>query len=385
MNQDTSANTYPGRLVYGISEKNADLLYACRVMLPDPAVYLESGNKKALIAGSFEVPRIKRWADSDITVYSYDDIASNSRAATEKISRPAAVICTLSRRWQVKHWQVPADFPLGLAEELRIHDLVLSSEQNFFPERTIKTEEEISAIERGVRLAETGMRQAWTIIADSTVDNTGQTLYWQNQELTSEILQWEINATIARMGGTAEHTIAACAKQSADPHENGHGPLHAGEPVVIDIFPRENSQGYYGDLSRTVVKGSAPAWLKKTHTAVEEAAKAAIEEVRNGVPARNVHRAADKSLTANGFRTDCKTQPARGFIHGVGHGLGLDVHERPRVSYASSEVLKAGNVITIEPGLYFPEKGGVRIEDVVAVGKNGCTNLTQIDTCLEIA
>ena len=160
--------------------------------------------------------------------------------------------------------------------------------------------------------------------------------------------------------------------------------MRAGEPIVLDIFPRVEATGYFGDLTRTVVRGPATEMVRRAFAAVEAAQEAARRTVRAGVPARDIHQAAAAALAAAGFSTDLTADPPVGFIHGLGHGLGLEVHEAPRCNRTAVKPLLAGHVITLEPGLYDPAWGGIRLEDVVAVTETGCDTLTAAPIFLEI-
>jgi Xaa-Pro aminopeptidase len=300
-----------------------------------------------------------------------------------KQSDTAELIAALARSEGIRTWEVPADFPLGLARKLARKRVRLVPASPFFPERSIKKTHEVECIREGVRLAETGLARALDVLQHSSPQADGR-LLWNGATLTAEILRGEIDAEIARAGGTASHTIAAPGTQGADPHESGHGPVQAGVPIVIDIFPRVDRTGYFGDLTRTVVKGKASDIVRQAYEAVNSARKQAVAAVRPGIPGNDVHKTAADELEACGFRTDTQADPPRGFFHGTGHGLGLQVHEAPRLSPSCDEPLEAGHVVTVEPGLYYPEWGGVRIEDVVVVTADGCENLTSADCILEI-
>jgi len=271
----------------------------------------------------------------------------------------------------------------GLAKAVEADGITLEPVPVFFPERQRKTEAEVAHIQQAIALAEAGLQRALEVLGESRVGDGG-ILCWCDRPLTSEVLRGEIDAHIALLGGSASHTIAAPGPQGADPHVSGHGPLRSGEPIVIDIFPRADATGYYGDLTRTVVKGTASAMVHRAYRAVHEAQEAAKAVAQPGVPASRVYRAAADVLAGAGFATDLRADPPRGFIHGLGHGLGLEIHESPRLMAGVDEPLRAGTVVTIEPGLYYPEWGGVRLEDVVVVRADGIECLTTAGKALEV-
>jgi Xaa-Pro aminopeptidase len=201
--------------------------------------------------------------------------------------------------------------------------------------------------------------------------------------LTSEQIQGVINATIAGLGGAAARTIVAGGNQGCDPHEIGHGPLRAHTTIILDIFPRDMRTGYWGDITRTVVRGRASDAVKKLYAVVGEAQKLAFQKLREGVNGQDVHGGIQELFVSRGYRTGVIRGRMQGFFHGTGHGLGLEIHERPRVG-AASEVLRAGQVVTVEPGLYYAGVGGVRLEDVAVIQPNGARNLARFPKALEI-
>jgi Xaa-Pro aminopeptidase len=277
--------------------------------------------------------------------------------------------------------EVPQSFPLGLAKRLRGLRLTVAKDE-FFPARAIKTLPEIHNIEAALRLTEQGMAAAINMIRSSRVGRDGY-LYRHRRRLTSEDVQGAINATIARAGGVAQHTIVAGGNQACDPHETGHGPLRAHWPIIVDIFPRDMRTGCFGDMTRTVVRGRASERVKKMYTIVGEAQELAFARLRDGADGKDIHDAIVALFRREGFPTGRKGGRMQGFFHGTGHGLGLEIHEAPRLG-GVCEKLQAGHVVTVEPGLYYWAAGGVRLEDVVVVQKTGCRNLSRFPKVLEV-
>jgi Xaa-Pro aminopeptidase len=209
-------------------------------------------------------------------------------------------------------------------------------------------------------------------------------LHHEGEPLTSERVKEEIEVTLLRHGCALDETIVACGTDAADPHERGSGPLAAGEPIIVDIFPRSKQTRYHADMTRTFCRGDPTETVREWYDLTAEAKQAALRTVEPGATGEAVHAAACDVYEAAGLPT-LRADPTAetGFIHSTGHGVGLEVHELPHVAENAGE-LRPGQVITIEPGLYDPEVGGIRIEDIVVVTADGYENLTDYDESLAI-
>ena len=371
------------RLIYAASEQCADLWYESGFSAPDPFLWFEVGGKRHIVVSELEAGRAVKQARQDVEVISFAEARKRWDISIESRMDTATVIAAMSKALGVESWTVPEDFPFGLAEKLRVKGLELSACECFSPGRTVKTKAEVEKIKAAIRMTENGIERACGILRESTVRTDG-TLEWNGGVLTAEVLIAEINIAIARLGGNAAGTIAAPGTQGADPHCQGFGPIHAGEPIVMDVFPRDGRTGYFGDLTRTVVKGAAPDIVRKTFETVKAAQQLAFSMIRAGVSGSEPHLAVEKFFKDSGFETDRDSTPARGFFHGLGHCIGLEIHEEPRMSLSYGKPLQAGNVITVEPGLYYPEWGGIRIEDDVLVTEDGCEKLSGLPVFLEL-
>jgi Xaa-Pro aminopeptidase len=206
-------------------------------------------------------------------------------------------------------------------------------------------------------------------------------LRWSGKPLTSEILRAEIDSAILRAGGNAHGTIVAGGDQACDPHERGSGPLSANSLIILDVFPRNAATGYYGDLTRTVVRGRASEAQRKLWDTVKAGQTLALRQIKAGADGAAIHKGIQDLFVKRGYPTEMRKGRRVGFFHGTGHGLGLEIHEYPRLQKVR---LQAGEVVTVEPGLYYPGLGGVRIEDVVAVTKTGHKMLSRFPKQLEI-
>jgi Xaa-Pro aminopeptidase len=370
------------RLIVSESEIGADMLHATGFRAPDPFVYLESRGRRAILLSDLELDRGLREAKVD-EVVSQSDLAAQLEkkgAGKGKPATAAVIAAFLKKRGGAKPL-VPSDFPLGLAHELAEQGITVTPVEGMFrPERQIKTPAEIRIMTEATRITEAGMERGFEILKASTI-GAGKTLRWGGGILTSERLRIEIEAAILRAGGIpAGNSIVAGGEQACDPHERGHGPLKANQLIILDLFPRARS-GYYGDLTRTIVKGRATEAQARLWEVCLLGQKLALGSLRQGADGGEIHREVTKFFTDNGYPTERVKGRWSGFFHGTGHGLGLDLHEAPRFGAGK---LRAGQVFTIEPGLYIPGVGGVRHEDVALITKTGHKMLSRIAKPLEL-
>lgn len=371
------------RLIYAASENCADQLYLAGLAAPDPFLWFQAPACCAMVVSALEVSRAVKQGRSGVEVVPSGELHRRLGLRRPVAGGAAAQIVAIARALGVKTWQVPADFPLGLAREVQRHRIRLIPTSPFCPERLCKNATEIAAIRAGVGLAAAGMERAFQVLRQSTIGADGL-LHWQGTPLLAETLRGEINAEVARSGGSAAGTIAAAGTQGADPHQTGNGPIPAHVPIVLDIFPRHHDSGYYGDLTRTVVRGKASDTVWSAFACVRDAQAKALAALRPGVTGAAVHELVEQHFSAAGYVTELGGLAPRGFIHSTGHGLGLAVHEAPSLSRRQTTPLQPGQVVTVEPGLYYPEWGGVRIEDVAAICADGSENLTGLPVFLEI-
>ena len=368
------------RLMVADSERDANMLYATRMFVPDPFIWFEMRGKTCSVMSDLEIDRARKQARVD-RVLSLSHYQKRLKREGIKQPRFGDVLSRVLHDFRVRSVEVPSSFPIGLAKQLRGIRVTVKADP-FFPEREIKTPAEIAGLEDAMRLAEEGMRAAVNVLRLSRIGR-GNFLYWRQRRLTAEDVQGVINATIAGLGGVASRTIVACGNQGCDPHESGYGPLRAHATIILDIFPRDTRTGYCGDITRTVVRGRASEAVRKLYAVVASGQEIAFRKLRAGVNGREVHGAIQELFTREGYKTGVVRGRMQGFFHGTGHGLGLEVHERPRVS-AVSEELRAGHVVTVEPGLYYWGVGGVRLEDVAVIQRTGARNLARFPKALEI-
>ncbi len=370
-------------LVIGAPQHDAAAYHLCGFLAPDPVICARINGKKYLAVSSMEYGRAEKQANVD-ELLSFDELEVNklARELGSGARAYAAATAGLLERFGVESVAVPPTLGVAYADELRSRGVEVSPNGKLFADlRRAKTEEEISHIEKTQRAVEAACARAVKILRASGPREYG-ILHYEDRPLTSERLRSEIEIELLRHGCAANAgTITAGGVQAADPHEEGHGPLRSGEAIILDIFPVDKASRYYADMTRTVIKGEPKEELRKMHDAVLESQEAALGMIRAGVNGKDVHRKVSDVLHERGYYTLVHDQiegnPLReGFIHGTGHGVGLEIHESPRISPADDE-LRVGDVVTVEPGLYDPQVGGVRIEDLVVVTEDGYRNLTE--------
>lgn len=369
------------RLIIAASEADADLYYATRFLAPDPFVFVWHDQEKLLLMSDLEVDRARTQAAVDrvLPIRTYEALARSRGVDSPKT---VDALVELLRERGIGRVEVPGAFPLELGDALRARGVeVTARPAPFFPERLIKREDEIAALADAMRQTEAALDRAIGAIREAEVRDG--TLWWRGTVLTSERVKYEIARHLLERGIQADHTIVACGEDGCDPHNQGSGPLAADQPIILDVFPRDTRSRYFADITRTVVKGRATAQVRRMYEAVAAGQAAALAAIRAGMQGDAVHRTVQETLEGFGFQTGEVNGRMQGFFHGTGHGLGLEIHELPRVSKLPV-TLQAGHVVTVEPGLYYPGHGGVRIEDVVVVTQAGCRNLTSYPKVLEV-
>ena len=371
------------RLIIADSEKNADMLYASGIFAPDAFIAVELKGQWHGLFSPLEVDRARKQSK-----FAQVHLDKPWRDNAEKRGWPpdgGAIAAAFLAQHKVKKITVPGWFPLAIAEQLRGWGFeVMAAEGAFFPERAVKTELEIKALAQAERLTKRAMQQAEAYLAAAGVGNDGILREaGSSKKVKSADVRRAIETFLIGQGAKPSHTIVACGKEGSDPHNEGKGFIRAEQPIIVDIFPRILATGYWGDMTRTYVKGKAPKEIKKLYNTVRRGQDIGLSMVAAGVNGLSIHRAITDYFDREGYPTKMVRGKQAGFFHGTGHGVGLEIHEAPRLSTAG-EILQAGQVVTVEPGLYYPNLGGVRIEDMVVVRDGGCDNLTNHKRQLEI-
>ncbi|WP_418285165.1 M24 family metallopeptidase [Halorubrum sp. DTA46] len=376
------------------SQDDANQLYLSGFTGPDPFVTLYADGSVHVLVSGLEYGRATEEAAAD-TVERHADYDYEYGGREERYDMYAAFV----RDKGVESVSMPPRGPVGTADALRDRGIgvTVDGDDALAEVRAVKTDEEIDAIREAQAANEAAMRAAESLLADAEVagedvstedvedgDVEPGTLLYEGEALTSERVAEEIEVTLLRHGCALDETIVAGGAQAADPHNRGSGPLRAHEAIIVDIFPRSKATKYNGDMTRTFCVGEPSERLREWYDLTERAFEAALDAVEPGATGADVHAAACAVYEDAGeptFRTDPDTET--GFIHSTGHGIGLDVHELPRLASGGGE-LEPGHVVTVEPGLYDPAVGGVRIEDLVVVTEDGYENLTEYPIAFEV-
>jgi Xaa-Pro aminopeptidase len=369
-------------LLVADSDHDANMLYATGMFVPDPFIFLRLRGKNLMVMSDLEIDRARQQA-AHCHVLSLNNYQKKLRARGVKQAGFAQVIQMILREKKIGMVFVPQNFPLGLATELQRLRVKIKVKPEFFSERELKSPAEVKKVSAALMMAEVGMAEAMQALKSAKVSRDRRLMY-RGAPLPSEKLRSVIDCAILQAGGLAAHTIVAGGKQGCDPHETGHGQLFANELLIIDIFPRSQKTGYFGDITRTVVRGRASEAARKLYDTVLRGQLLAFKKIQAGVSTAEIHQAILGLFEQEGYKTGHRKGRMQGFFHGTGHGLGLEIHEAPRIGSTSVGVLKAGQIVTVEPGLYYPEIGGVRIEDVALVTNRRARNLTQFEKVLEL-
>lgn len=368
-------------LIIAASEQDANLFYATKFLAPDSFIFIQTNKKKIIIASDLEIDRAKDQA-------SVDEVLSGTKIVQE-LKRNGATRVTLVdtathvlKESGAHQILVPANFPVSYADALRKKGFSLEWKHDpFFEERVFKTKDEIKAIADALRRTEKAIHSAVEVLRKSNI--RGKYLIYKGKKLTSEDIKRVINVSLMESNCIAAHTIISCADDCVDPHNQGSGPLLANQSIIMDVFPHSSETKYFADITRTFVRGKASPMLKKIYKTVKEGQEIAFSQIRDGADGSKIHHDIMRHFEAMGFKTGEIKGRMQGFFHGTGHGVGIEIHEPPRIS-VGRDILKTNHVVTVEPGLYYLGIGGVRLEDLVVVNKTNCTNLTKFPRFLEV-
>ena len=369
----------PDVLIFANTETSPEMRHEVPVLVPDPFLYVENDGKKLTASTAFEVERIKA---AGIDAHPWEEFGYDEMLA-EGVPREEVTWLRINlnacRAFGVTEAVVPRTFPVLVADHLRANGITVTPDHHFFADRRrVKNDAEIAGIRRAQKAAEAGMAAAKEILARAETANGGLTV--DGKPLTSELIKGAIRRAFTEHGVASDDFIVSHGAQTAIGHELGFGAIAPDEPIVIDLWPKDPESSCYADMTRTFVVGTAPDELAEYYRLVKEALDRSLEATKPGVPGLDVFRLVCELFEENGQPTVLSKKPGEvledGFFHGLGHGVGLEVHEAPNLGRGGTAELVPGDVVTLEPGLYRQGFGGCRLEDLVLVTEDGAENLT---------
>ena len=369
-------------LLYGESYHHPNLLHRSAFLAPDPVVLIDEGRRgTTLWVNGMELGRARK--EAKVThVRSFDELnlRDRFRAAGPGADRTSVLLAAILEAHGLRECDVDTDFPALQLDGMRALGLDVTPKPGLYERsRRIKTQSEILKIKAVQDAGQDALQRAIDVIRAAEIRDG--ILYRDGKPLTGADLVRVVETRLLELGCSTEDSICCGGPDNADPHRATSDVLRAGLPIVLDIFPFSKSTRFWGDMTRTVVRGTPPPEVQRMWDAVKEAQETALAMVRPGVSARDIHRTVCDVLKRHGYGSsapgydDIKSD-AR-FIHGTGHGVGLEIHEDPSIG-GTDIPLEVGDVITIEPGLYDPRLGGIRIEDLVVVTRDGYRQLTPL-------
>jgi len=376
----------PALLVVGDTFRTPELRHEVPLGVPDQFLFVELDGSRHVVVTALELDRVSALADVTVHAfeeYGYDGFLGRGLPLDLTLREVYANACAALG---IHAARVPDAFPLAVAERLREAGIDVVADQKVFDDRRrVKSTAELAGIRRAQRAAEAGMRACVEVL--SRAERSNGHLVVDGEPLTVELVKLHVETSFVRHGSAADEFIVARGEQAAVGHDMGSGPIAPGESIVVDLWPRDRESACFADMTRTFVVGEAPAELREYHRLTREALDLAIAMLRPGVAGADVYGAVCDHFEAAGHPTG-RSKPEGavlqdGFFHGLGHGVGLDVHERPALGRFTDDLI-VGDVVTIEPGLYRKGYGGVRLEDLLLITDDGCENLTDFPYEMEV-
>jgi Xaa-Pro aminopeptidase len=368
-------------LIFGDTDRHPELRHEVPVSIVDPFLYAERDGKQSVLIAAMEWPRIREVA-SHLELMAPEELGSDDLIAAgigsyHELQRELAL--RACRKLGIERATVPHTFPLELGDFLRKEGVELTPDRDFFGDRRrVKNEAELAGIRRAQRAADAGMGAAAALLRAARSNGGG--LEVDGAPLTVERVKRAISDAFADHDCVADDFIVSHGPQSAIGHHMGEGVIRADEPIVIDIWPQDPVSSCFADMTRTFVVGAPSEELREWHRVCKEALDRSFAQVRGGVSGREIYASVCEIVQQNGYPTALTKAPGEvleeGFFHALGHGVGLQVHEAPALSRLETPPLLAGDVVTLEPGLYRPGYGGCRLEDLVVVTEDGAERLT---------
>ena len=370
----------PDVLLYGDTVRSPALRHEVPISIIDPFLYAEVDGRAVIMASPLEAERLAA-ARPDAALVDFEALGFHAllESGLPRHEVLLELVARMARQTGVRAATVDAEFPLGVAERLRADGIELTVDHTAIPaRRRVKSPAELQGIMRAQRAAEAGMAAA-TALLRAAEPQDGE-LRLDGKPLTAERVRAELRAACAERAAPAPPDVIVASVWQGFGHEAGRGPLPAGLPIQIDLWPQDEASGCWADMTRTFVVGEPPEAVRAQEALVAEALEAARAATRPGVTGRELHDLCCDIFEAAGHRTQRTGpggDPAEGFQFSLGHGVGLDVHEGPSLGQLGRDPLVAGDVLAVEPGLWDRADGGVRFEDLLLVTDEGCETLTE--------
>ncbi|MDR2603599.1 MAG: Xaa-Pro peptidase family protein [Puniceicoccales bacterium] len=360
-------------LIFSNTKKDSDLLYLIGTHVPDHIAIVFDGQESIALVSALEINRLRNTSKIDKFV-SWDVVKSSLQSAKNS---DGDVLKRFLQDLKLKTICVKRDFPIYLADQLRSANFeIIVAGFSILPQRLIKSDGEITEIKHAIDIVRQTFVQVESVLLTTSINGKNE-LVFEDEILTSKRLRTMMETFCYRLGAVADDTIVACGIDACDPHNLGYGPLKANEFILIDFFPHLKTSGYYADVSRTFIKGKPTKEQANLYNVVKAAHDIAIDMAHGGVQGEDVMVWTLEYFESKGYKSSNIANPPHGMFHSLGHGLGLDIHEPPRIGMCD-DILHPGMVVTIEPGLYYPTIGGVRVEDDILIRDQSSEILTQI-------
>ena len=367
-------------LIHADTVRSPTMRHEVPLGIPDAFLYVEHDGRRYAVITAFERERVAAVAP-DVELLPPEQFGADEllRSGTKLHEALLEIYARALSEIGVAEAAVPPAFPIELADRLRANGVTLRVERELFDgRRRRKSDVEIAGLRRAQRACEEALDVAREMLRGS--DHDGGVLRFEGEPLTSEWVKAQMQQVFIAHGAVAEEFIVASGPQGAVGHDMGSGPISAGTSVVFDLWPRDAETAVHTDMTRTYVVGDVPDELREYHRLCKQVLELTTEAVKPGVNGRDLMQIACDVFAGHGFPTQLTKKPGEvldsGFFHGLGHGVGLEVHERPWMSVVGDDLVP-GDVITLEPGLYRAGYGGVRLEDIVLVTDGGAEVVTR--------
>ena len=375
-------------VIIGDTMRSPELRHEVPLAVPDAFLYAEVGGRRAVVVSSLEAGRV-RDLGTDLEVLAFEDAGSDElvKRGLDSYDFERELWLNACRRFGLERASTPSTFPLGQADFLRANGIELEADQPLFDQRRrVKTSVELEGIRRACRAVEAGQQVGVDMLRRA--DRRNGALVLDGEPLTCERIKLEVERVFGEHGAAAEEFVVSHGAQTATGHDGGSGPIGSDDIVLFDLFPRDRESACFSDFTRTFAVGTPSDELREYHRLAKEALDLAVAAVKPGVRGSDIHRLVCDFFHEHGHKTQLHKEEGEvlqdGFFHATGHGVGLEVHERPGLGRIGSEPLVAGDVIAIEPGLYRHGYGGARVEDLLLVTDDGCEVLTDFPYDLEL-